>query len=181
MFSLLFFYLNLLCCSFHFAHFVFFFAFWLFFPLVIYCRVVFSTYLLIQRTDVSVDYDETLIFHSKFRARKLRELTWKSRPPAHPRVIFFVDGKPRSGILLEKEGWGRGGGGEGERPSLPDQKRHIYRSVKGRACGRGWRFSQWTTPDLLSAWLGMVKRPASTFFPIHQNCLVELKADENKE
>lgn len=75
MFSLLFFYLNLLCCSFHFAHFVFLFAFWLFFPLVIYCRVVFSTYLLIQRTDVSVDYDETLIFHSKFRARKLRELT----------------------------------------------------------------------------------------------------------
>ena len=75
MFSLLFFYLNLLCCSFHFAHFVFFFAFWLFFPLVIYCRVVFSTYLLIQRTDVSVNYDETLIFHSKFRARKLRELT----------------------------------------------------------------------------------------------------------
>ena len=82
---------------------------------------MFSTYLLIQRTDVSVDYDETLIFHSKFRARKLRELTWKSRPPAHPRVIFFVDGKPRSGILLEKEGWGEGGGGGGERPSLPEK------------------------------------------------------------
>jgi len=60
MFPLLFFYLNLLCCSFHFAHF-FFFAFWLFFLLVIYCRVVFSTYVLIQRTDVSVDYEETLI------------------------------------------------------------------------------------------------------------------------
>ena len=125
MFSLLFFYLNLLCCSFHFAHFVFFFfAFWLFFPLVIYCRVVFSTYLLIQRTDVSVDYDETLIFHSKFRARKLRELTWKSRPPAHPRVIFFVDGKPRSGILLEKEGWGEGGGGWGRTPLLT--RKGIY-------------------------------------------------------
>lgn len=86
---------------------------------------MFSTYLLIQRTDVSVDYDETLIFHSKFRARKLRELTWKSRPPAHPRVIFFVDGKPRSGILLEKEGWGEGGEGEGERPSLPEKGIYI--------------------------------------------------------
>ena len=55
------------------------------------------------------------------------------------------------------------------------------RSEKGRTCGRGWRFSQWTTPDLLSACLWMVKRPGSTFSPIHQNCLVELKADENKE
>ena len=88
---------------------------------------MFSTYVSIQRTDVSVDYEETLIFHSKFRARKIRELTWKSRPPTHPRVIFFVDGKPRSGILLEKEGGDSGGGGEGgegERPSLPE-KAHI--------------------------------------------------------
>lgn len=76
MFSLLFFYLNLLCCSFHFAHFVFFFwPFGCFFLLVIYCRAVFSTCVLIQRADVSVDYEETLIFHSKFRARKIRELT----------------------------------------------------------------------------------------------------------
>ena len=77
MFTLLFFYLNLLCCSFHFAHFGFFFflPFGCFFLLVIYCRVVFSTCVLIQRADVSVDYEETLIFHSKFRARKIRELT----------------------------------------------------------------------------------------------------------
>ena len=36
-----------------------------------------------------------------------------------------MDGKPRSGILLEKEGWGEGGGGEGERPSLPEKGIYI--------------------------------------------------------